>query len=334
MERRNLEEHNQATQQLLAAIRKLTADRQEDRQQITKLITDREEDRQKMKEQANQIASLQTDLKEKSDQLNTFQATITVLQSKVESQAQRIQELENRDFKANEQQQQDETTGIEKLEKTLNEHSVEIKHLKTFAIRTSRLHETLSHPYDYVGDAVLSCLKLNGFETKEEWEKKWYGLVETVTGGTSDDCNYLEILNKAIILQSKFALFPKDWECKYGKLHNEIIDGDILPSFIKLPLHDKEYISIKRFENIDEFNKESSKVKWTRTNFFMAVAFKLHCCRFILFMPEKIKNIWLLHQSQEDRKVTIPQDGTEVKIEEDFYVEDEEDAYFIIKFSC
>ena len=365
VERRNLEKHNQAKKSaheslLLDAIRKLmtdrqedrqqinklTVDRQEDRQQITKLtvhnqeqtiklatlITDREEDRQKMKEQAKRIASLQRDLKEKSDQLNMFQATIFGLQTKVESQAslihvnaQRIVKMESEGSKSLEKQQKDETTRFEKLEKTFDEHSEEIKHLKTFADRASRLHKTLSHPT--VSNTMFNFRHLSGIQTDEEGEKKWHELVEEVKDKDDDpeDCNYLKILNKAINDHSEFNVFPNHWKTNYIKLLGNLQDGDIITTFMKLTCYQQEYISLKTFQDINEFNKESSQNKWFRMSSFVAsyIDIKNSCTNFIFLKTIKlfnlkVKNIWLLHNEKEDKKVKVPEDGAKVKLEENF----------------
>ncbi|XP_066916350.1 putative leucine-rich repeat-containing protein DDB_G0290503 [Clytia hemisphaerica] len=322
---------------------KLTTDREEDRQQIIKLTTDRLEDRQQMKEQAKQITSLQSELTNKYNQLNELQIEINSIYDRVESQASVIQvnaqkvaqiesKLDNKDSKADGEQQRDQTTRIEKIEKSLDDQSVEIKHLKTFADRASKLHKTLSNPA--VNDKFDSCMHVTGERVMEESEKKWYDLVDAVNeeDDDDDDCFYLETLNDAIKEYSESFVFPKDWEAKYDKLIFDLNEGDILKGVIKLPCYQQEYISLKTFIDIDEFNKELSiQNKWFHISSYVASAIDVDnsCTNFILFYTDKIEDCCLLHVNEEDKEVKVTVDGTKFELEDGFLYD--EDSFIIIK---
>ena len=206
---------------------------------------------------------------------------------------------------------------FDEMKQSQTQQTNRIDDLETFADRCSKIHLTLSQSTLRRNDHYGFSLFQENYDTSGS-VKKWNKLVEEIN---EDDnkCEYLKKLKHSINQYQKtiYSLTYEERLRNFGHFTPTLTERG---GFIKVGCHvDVKHICVKLYRYWKNFTSEIEKIDEQRTckvqNNDVCSFYIGDCLHVVLY--GYWRNIYLLHYSEEDKKLNLPK-GSIVKLDDIF----------------
>ena len=196
---------------------------------------------------------------------------------------------------------------LNEMNKKIEQNEEKIHNLTTFAERISKLHVTLSDKSLTRNEHYRYTLFQEKYETNEE-VCDWNKVVEEVNED-ENECEYLETLKESIN-RYKEIIYSTTFKERIVNFCCLTPPGFFTSELVKLTcLLTTTFIQIKQFHDFDEFQKHfGGKVLFE--NFGDLFTYYVGDVLHVAFYEESRGGVYLLHFSEEDKKLHLPDEET------------------------
>ena len=200
---------------------------------------------------------------------------------------------------------------LNKLNKKVERNEKEIINLKTFAERISQLHLTLSDDFLQTNSHYDWTLFQEDYDTNEE-VKEWHKMVEEVDED-ENECEYLETLKESIN-QYKETIYSTTYKERIENFCRLTPPGVSRGNFAKIKcLLTTKFIRFEKFYKLERFQNHSAGNVLFQ-NYGSLFTYYVGDCLHIAFYKSYIVYVYLLHCSDEDKTLNLPNKET-IKID-------------------
>ena len=206
-------------------------------------------------------------------------------------------------------------TCFDEMKVTETQHSNKIKNLETFAGRCTKIHFTLSEEYLRRNYHHGYTLFQEDYD-KDEDVKEWNKIVEEVNED-DNECDYLAKLKDSVNQYQETIYSPTYKE----RLKNFCYFTPVMTKrgeFIRIGCnYDFKRICVNIYHKRRDFTNEIERIDERRTCKVQTLdvcSFYIDDCLHVLLYGHYCSRIFLLHKSDEDKKLELPE-GAAVKLD-------------------
>ncbi|XP_066927874.1 uncharacterized protein [Clytia hemisphaerica] len=213
----------------------------------------------------------------------------------------------------------DLTSALRQLCDDFQNRAKDLCDLQTFCHRLCSLNNFLAQHRVFDNKfALCTVFKQADLDQNGKELKSCHAVIEELKNENQEECQLLQRLNKIMVLYSD-VIYGITWSQRLVRMSEKMQPGEFLGKYIKFYGYTRDRIGVKIYNDVEVFNKATSREKWCKYEYDTACNLSTDekDLWIALWIPTGLKNICLLNWTEETKKKQLPIDMS-VKIESDF----------------